>query len=43
MHAIQFVEQNGIIELSGKGTTTHLDSMAIYPINPVILHPLITL
>jgi len=43
MHAMQVFEQNGTKEQSSKGTTTPLDSTAIYPINPVIDHPLITL
>jgi hypothetical protein len=43
IHAMQLFEQNGNIEPSSKGTMTPLDSTAIYPINPVISHPLITL
>jgi hypothetical protein len=43
MHAMQLFKQTGNIEPSSKGTTTPLDSTAIYPINPVISHPLITL
>jgi hypothetical protein len=43
MHAMQVFEQNGTIEPSSKDTTTPLDGMAIYPINSVISHPLITL
>jgi len=43
MHVMKVFEQNGTKEHSSKGTTTPLDSMTIYPINLVILHPLITL
>jgi len=42
MHATQKFEQNGTGEQSSKGTKIPLDNMAIYPINPVIFHHLIT-
>jgi len=35
-HAMLLFEQNGNMEQSNKDTTTLLDSMTIYPINPVI-------
>ena len=42
MHATLKFEQNDTREGSCKGTTTPFDSKAIYLINLVIIHPLIT-
>ena len=45
MHASRHFEQNGTRDPSSTRAKTPLDidSMAIYPTNPVIFHPLITL